>query len=81
MLTVYKHAQARYLSKEHNEVCQLLVRFVRLQFEDLHIGLVVSVLLLELVKVQGRPLVTHYRSVLTDSMFTNQPPNNVSMFS
>ncbi|TNN55540.1 hypothetical protein EYF80_034282 [Liparis tanakae] len=31
----------RYLSEKHDEIRQLLVRFVRLQFEDLQIGLVV----------------------------------------
>lgn len=44
------HRQVSYLSQKHDQLCQLLVGFVRLQFEDLYIGLIVSVLLEKLFK-------------------------------
>lgn len=37
-----------YLGQKHNELRELFVRFVRLQLEDLHIGLIVPELLQKL---------------------------------
>lgn len=42
------HARTYYLGKKHDKICQFLVWFVRLQLEDLYIGLIVSVLLQKL---------------------------------
>lgn len=42
--------RVQHLCKEHDQLRQLLVRFIRFQFEYLHIGLVMSVLLQKLLK-------------------------------
>lgn len=40
-----KDKRMQYLCKKHDQFCQLLIRFIRLKFENLYIGLVMSVLL------------------------------------
>lgn len=72
-LSRYKHNKCVcYLSKKHDKICQLLVRFVRLQFEDLDIGLVVSVLLQKLFKgTSSDPLLLYIDSTRM-YQFTNE---------
>lgn len=68
----YKLKHKQYLSKKHDKLRQVLVRLVRLQFEDLNIGLVVSKLLQKLLTARQQPLVIHYCSTLTVFVCLNQ---------